>query len=118
MAGSLLDFHSVEGALARYRVIALIVSISILVLVFVGLPLDKGAGHPVIDQTLGFVHGVIFYPLYVILTLDLGRRIRMHPVQLILTIVFGTVPVVSFYAEHRTTTLVRERQAAPTHELV
>jgi integral membrane protein len=118
MPPSALDFSSVEGALLRYRVVAMIVGISILVLVCIGLPLDKGAGHPGIDQSLGFVHGVIFYPVYVLLTLDLGRRIRMHPIQLILTIVFGTVPIVSFYAERRTTKLVRERQAALTHETV
>lgn len=117
MPATALDLRSVEGALLRYRVIALIVSVSILVLVCIGLPLDKGAGHPWIDQNLGFVHGIVFYPLYILLTLDLGRRIKMHPVQLALTIVFGTVPLVSFYAEHRTTTLVRERQAAPTHDV-
>jgi hypothetical protein len=36
----------------------------------------------------------------------------MTPIQLVLTIAAGTIPVASFYAERRTTQFVRERQAA------
>ncbi|MBV9487116.1 MAG: DUF3817 domain-containing protein [Frankiaceae bacterium] len=113
MPSSPLDAKRVEAALLRYRIAAFVVGISILVLVCVGIPLDKAGGHPGIDQTLGFVHGAFFYPIYILLTLDLARRTRMHPVQLALAVVFGTVPIVSFYAEHRTTQFVRERLAAP-----
>ena len=113
-----LDFASTEGALQRYRFMAIVVGISILVLVCVGLPLDKGAGHPVIDQKLGFVHGAFFYPLYILLTIDLARRVRMHPVQLLLTIVLGTIPLASIYAERYTTRFVRARQAALAPEPV
>lgn len=118
MPSSPLEAKSVEPALLRYRVAALVVGVSILVLVCIGIPLDKGAGHPGIDQSLGFVHGVFFYPIYILLTLDLGRRTRMHPVQLALTVVFGTVPFASFYAERRATQFVRERLSASTDELV
>jgi integral membrane protein len=103
------DAKGVDGALLRYRVAAFVVGISILVLVCVGIPLDKGAGHPGLDQALGFVHGVFFYPIYILLTLDLARRTRMHPLQIVLTIVFGTVPLVSFYAERRATQFVRSQ---------
>jgi integral membrane protein len=112
MAATLLDLKSVEGALLRYRIMATVVGISILVLVCIGIPLDFGAGHPAVDMYLGFVHGVVFYPLYIVLTLDLGRRVRMHPLRTVLTAAVGTVPLVSFYAESRTTQFVRERQAA------
>jgi integral membrane protein len=113
-----MDAKSVEGALLRYRIAAVVVGVSILILVCIGIPLDKGAGHPGIDQTLGFVHGVFFYPIYILLTLDLARRTRMHPVQLALTVVFGTVPLASFYAERRATQFVRSRLAATADELV
>jgi hypothetical protein len=36
----------------------------------------------------------------------------MTPIQLILTVAAGTIPLASFYAERRTTAFVRERQAA------
>jgi integral membrane protein len=107
----LFDIHSVEGALARYRILAVIVGISIAILVFIALPL-KIAGSDTLARDLGFPHGAILYPLYIILTLDLARRIRMHPLWAIVAVIVGTVPVVSFYAERRITAFVRERQAA------
>jgi integral membrane protein len=114
---SVLDFRSVEGALLRYRIMAIIVGISIIILVCIGIPLSH-AGHEGINHRLGFLHGVIFYPLYILLTLDIGRRVRMHPIQIVLTMIAGTIPFVSFYAEHRTTSYVRERQAALAGEAV
>jgi integral membrane protein len=112
MPASVVDFRSVEGALLRYRIVALIVSVLLVVLFGIGLPLQFAGGHNGVDAVVGTAHGVFFYPLYILLTLDLTRRVRMTPVQLILTVIAGTIPVASFYAERRTTQYIRERQAA------
>jgi integral membrane protein len=111
---SLIDTKSVEGALLRYRVVALIVSVLLVVLFGIGLPLQYAGGHKSVDAIVGVAHGVFFYPLYILLTLDLARRIRMTPVQMILTVLAGTIPLASFYAERRTTYYVRERTAGTT----
>jgi integral membrane protein len=116
VAITLLDFSSVEGALLRYRVAALIVSVLLVILFGIGLPLHFAGHHEAVDRIVGFTHGVIFYPLYIVLTLDLTRRVRMTPVQLVLTVIAGTVPIASFYAERRTTQFVRERQAALAYQ--
>jgi integral membrane protein len=105
-----LDFKSVDGALLRYRVVATVVGISILILVFVGIPLGA-AGYDEVNFYLGLPHGVLFYPLYWLVTLDLARRVHLHPLWALLILGLGTVPILSFWAEHRTTQLVRERQA-------
>jgi integral membrane protein len=118
VSATLLDLRSVEGALARYRVVALLVSVLLVVLFGVGIPLEFAADHKGVDQVVGLAHGVFVYPLYIVLTLDLTRRVRMTPVQLVLTVLAGTVPIASFYAERRTTQFVRERQAALAHEVV
>jgi integral membrane protein len=110
MFSTLLDVRSVEGALLRYRVVALIVSVLLIVLFFVGIPLGL-AGYQGVNAVVGVVHGVFFYPLYILLTIDLTRRVRMSPIQLVLTIIAGTVPIASFYAERKTTQFIRERQA-------
>jgi integral membrane protein len=112
MTAHLLDLKSVESALLRYRIVALIVSVLLVVLFGIGLPLQYAAGKGGVDAVVGVAHGVFFYPLYILLTLDLGRRVRMTPVQLVLTVIAGTVPVASFYAERRTTQYVRQRQQA------
>src|SRR5579875_476120 len=106
-----LDFRSVDGALLRYRIDALIVSVLLVVLFCVGLPLQYAGGHGGVDEYVGVAHGVFFYPLYILLTLDLTRRVRMTPIQLVLTIIAGTVPIASFYAERRTTQFIRDREA-------
>jgi integral membrane protein len=112
MAPTLLDVHSVEGALLRYRIVALIVSVLLIILFGIGLPLQLIGHHGGVDAVVGVLHGVFFYPLYILLTLDLTRRVRMTPFQLILTVAAGTIPIASFYAERRTTQYVRARQAA------
>jgi integral membrane protein len=112
MAAKLLDVKSVESALLRYRIVALIVSVLLVILFGIGLPLQFIGHHGGVDAVVGVAHGVFFYPLYILLTLDLTRRVRMTPIQLVLTVAAGTVPLASFYAERRTTEYVRERQAA------
>src|SRR5580704_838006 len=111
MAPKLLDTKSVESALLRYRIVALIVSVLLVVLFGIGLPLHFAGGHNGVDAVVGVAHGVFFYPLYILLTLDLTRRVRMTPIQLVLTVAAGTIPIASFYAERRTTQFIRERQA-------
>jgi integral membrane protein len=112
MAANLLDTKSVESALLRYRIVALIVSVLLVVLFGIGLPLQYAGGHGSVDEIVGVAHGVFFYPLYILLTLDLTRRVRMTPIQLVLTVAAGTIPLASFYAERRTTEFIRARQAA------
>jgi integral membrane protein len=97
------------GALLRYRITAWIVSVLLIVLFCVGIPLQYAAGHRGVDAVVGVIHGVFFYPLYLILTLDLARRVRMSPVRTALTMLAGTVPFMSFVAERATTRWVRAR---------
>jgi integral membrane protein len=97
------------GALQRYRVVAWIVGVLLIVLVCIGVPLKYAADIPEISKYVGLVHGVVVYPLYLLLTLDLARRVRMSPLRTVLTMVAGTVPFVSFWAEHETTRYVRDR---------
>jgi integral membrane protein len=112
------DVKSVDGALLRYRVAAVIVSVLLVVLFGIGLPLQLAADHGGVDAVVGVAHGVFFFPIYILLTLDLTRRVRMTPIQLVLTVLAGAVPIGSFYAERYTTQFVRERQAALTDENV
>jgi integral membrane protein len=100
---------NVEGALLRYRVVAWIVSVLLIALVCFGVPLKYLADIPEISKYVGLVHGVLFYPLYLLLTLDLARRTRMSPQRTVLTMVAGTVPFLSFYAERETTRWVHDR---------
>jgi len=100
-------------ALFRYRVIAWIVGVLLIVLFCIGLPLQFAAGHRGVDRVVGIAHGVVFYPLYLLATVDLGWRSRMRPVRLLLTLLAGTVPFLSFVAERETRRWVSSAPAEP-----
>jgi integral membrane protein len=102
----------VPGALTRYRVVAWIVGVLLIVLFCVGIPLQFAFGHHQVDEFVGIAHGVVFYPLYLLATVDLAWRTRMPPIRLLLTLVAGTVPFLSFVAERETTKWVRSREGA------
>ena len=102
----------VEGALLRYRIVAWIVGVLLIVLFCVGIPLQFAAHSKGVDAVVGFVHGVFFYPLYLLLTLDLARRVKMPVLRLLLAMLSGTIPFVSFIAEHETTKWVHAKVPA------
>ncbi len=107
----------VPGALARYRVIAVVTSAGLLVLTIVGLPLKYAAGSPGVVAVVGTLHGFL-YIAYLLLTLDLAFRLRWPLVRLVLTCLAGTIPFLGFVAERRTTAdvtrLLALRAGSPT----
>jgi integral membrane protein len=103
--------RNVHPALLRYRIVAWIVSVLLIILFCVGIPLQAAGGHGGVDAVVGIAHGVLFYPLYWIFTIDLALRTRMPVVRLVLTLAAGTVPFVSFVAERETRKWVQAQQS-------
>ncbi len=64
------------GALTRYRVIAWIVGVALVVLVLIGMPLKYGFDNPSVVGVVGVAHGWL-YMLYLALTFDLSRRAEL-----------------------------------------
>ena len=64
-----------QGALTRYRIIAWIVGVVLIVLVLVGMPLKYLADNDAVVAAVGPAHGFLFI-VYVLATFDLGRRLR------------------------------------------
>jgi integral membrane protein len=86
------------AALTRYRVIAYVVGVVLIALVIVGMPLKYIWGEPVVVETIGPAHGFL-YMIYLLAAFDLGRRAGWPLRRMILVMLAGTVPFVSFYAE-------------------
>ena len=117
----------VEAALARYRLASLVVGVLLIVLCLVGLPLNEAhllnpAWFPVgsrpqqvgaaISQYLGVAHGYL-YMLFVVLAFVLSRRAGWDLGFTLVTLICGTVPVLSFWAERRATRRVRAQLGTP-----
>jgi integral membrane protein len=95
------------GAVLRYRIMAFIVGTGLLVLVFVGVPLQYGADIPQVAEIVGPIHGFL-YIVYLLTAVDLGRRARFTLLQLAAMIGAGFLPFLAFIIEHR----VMQRLAA------
>ncbi|SDD36839.1 DUF3817 domain-containing protein [Auraticoccus monumenti] len=106
-----MDEHGVRGALTRYRVMAWVVGVLLVVLVCVGLPLKYLGGNDLVVNVTGVPHGWL-YMLLLITAVDLGRRVRWPWWRLLIIALAGTVPFLSFVAERYATADVRRRTPA------
>jgi integral membrane protein len=125
----------VKAALFRYRVMANIVGVLLIVLILVGTPLANFDGGPMwhvfpatpewfatgstaqqlgetITTYLGVAHGWL-YMIFLVTAFLLSRKADWDLPFTLVTLALGTVPVLSFWAEHRATRLTRARMAEP-----
>ena len=96
------------AALTRYRVLAYVVGVMLLLLVLVAMPLKYLADTPGPVAVIGTAHGFLFM-VYLVTALDLGIRLRWPWLKLGLVMLAGTVPFASFVAERRAHSDVRAR---------
>ncbi|MGH9046126.1 MAG: DUF3817 domain-containing protein [Acidimicrobiales bacterium] len=101
-----------SGALLRYRIMAYIVGVGLIILVFVGVPLQYGFQSPGVVEVVGPIHGAL-YIVYLLAAADLARRARFGLWQLAAMVAAGFVPVVAFLVERQVVHRLR-REAEPT----
>jgi len=102
----------VKAALIRYRVMAYVVGVMLLVLVLVAMPLKYIADEPKLVETIGPVHGFL-YAVYLVVTFDLGMRCRWPFGRTVLVMLAGTIPFLSFVAERKVTRQVTRQPLVP-----
>lgn len=123
-----------KSLLTPYRVMANIVGVLLIVLILVGVPLANFDGSSMwgvfpstpalvdpgstanevgewITHVLGVAHGWL-YMIFLFFAFLLSRRAEWSPGFTLVTLLAGTVPILSFWAEHRATADVRRRIAA------
>ena len=89
-----------QGALTRYRIIAWVVGVVLLVLVLVGMPLKYIGDQDSVVAVVGPIHGFLFM-VYVVLTFDLARRVKWPFGRMLLVMLSGTIPFLSFWTERK-----------------
>jgi integral membrane protein len=99
----------VAGTLTRYRVMAYVVGVMLLVLVLVAMPLRYAAGIPEVSKVVSPVHGFL-YIVYLVAAFDLALKARWTAKGTVLVLLAGVVPFLSFWAERRVTSRVRAGQ--------
>jgi integral membrane protein len=86
-----------SGALTRFRVMAYLVGCFLLLLT-AGVVLRYGFGEPELSRTVSPIHGFLFM-VYLVTVFDLGRRAAWPIRRMVLVMLAGTIPFLSFYAE-------------------
>lgn len=118
-----------KSALTRYRFMANVVGVLLVVLILIGVPLanfdgtgmwgvfpstpelvDPGSTAQEIGEAittyLGIAHGWL-YMIFLVTAFMLSRKARWDLPFTAVTLVCGTVPILSFWAERRATARVR-----------
>ena len=95
------------GALLRYRIIANVVGVVLVVFILIAVPLRYLGGEPTMSHTISPIHG-FFYLVYLGITVDLARRAGWTLKRTVLVMLAGTVPFLSFFVERRMTRDVLE----------
>jgi integral membrane protein len=106
----LLLRRNLAGTLARYRVMAIVTGIGLVILTFVGIPLQIWADNDKVVAIVGTAHGYL-YLVYLAATADLGLRLRWPLWRMVLIAIAGTVPFCSFIAERKVTRRIRAERA-------
>jgi len=98
----------------RYRFMSLVTGTTLLIL-FACLIIQHVDSHHFWDtlphvvkdivnavaRVIGIGHGVVLYPIYMIMCFEFAIRVRLNVGLLLLMLVSGFVPGLAFYMEHR-----------------
>ena len=89
-----------RAAVLRYRVMAYVTGVVLMVLCFVGIPLQVWAHNEAVASNVGTAHGIL-YIIYLVTAYLLSRRLALplaSPATVILLLA-GTIPVLTFVVE-------------------
>lgn len=87
-------------ALGRYRVMAYVTGVVLLVASFVAVPLTYAVDRPAFGRVIWTLHGWL-YLLYLATAVQLAMARRWKLPRLVLVLLAGTIPFLSFVMERR-----------------
>ena len=87
-----------RAAVLRYRVMAYITGVVLIILCFVGIPLQVIGNNTVVVNDVGILHGIL-YIIYIIFAYLLTRRLRLTIGPTVLILLAGTIPMLTFVVE-------------------
>lgn len=93
--------EQIHTAFRRYQIAAWTVGVFLAFMGLIALPLKYIFDVIIPGYAIGWqIHGFLFM-VYLLMTTDLGVKTRMPVMRMLLTAIWGTVPLMSFVAERR-----------------
>ena len=92
--------HLFKSHLGRLRVIALLEGWSLLLLLFIAMPVKYVLGIPEATQAIGLIHGILFV-LFTLATLAISISQRWHVGRVFLVMASSFLPFGTFYVDRK-----------------
>jgi integral membrane protein len=92
-------------------------AVLLVLLVFVGVPLQIWGNDRTLAELIGIAHGYLFM-VYLVTAFDVGIRLRWQWLKFALILLAGTVPFAAFFAEHYVRLDVQAKLANRTEEVL
>ncbi|GAA1549620.1 DUF3817 domain-containing protein [Actinomadura kijaniata] len=99
-----------EAAINRYRILALIVGVMLLLVVFVGMPIRYIGGNGTPSAIISPIHGAL-YIVYLALAYDLWRKAGWPLQKMVVMVSAGLIPFLAFFVERKIVAEARETAA-------
>ncbi|GAB3293416.1 DUF3817 domain-containing protein [Epidermidibacterium keratini] len=96
---SFIDRTPTASLLRNYRISAWVVGVPLAALILVAMPMKYFGGIPEPTTIIGIAHGWL-YMVYFVCTVLLSLKRHWSIGRTALVVICGTIPLVSFYAEH------------------
>jgi integral membrane protein len=96
-----VEADKLRAAVVRaYRAMAYVTGTMLIILCFVGIPLQVFAGNDAVAKIVGTAHGFL-YIVYLVVAFAMTRLVRIRTASLTTVIVLaaGTIPVLTFVVE-------------------
>jgi integral membrane protein len=96
-----VDAERLRATVVRaYRVMAYVTGTMLIILCFVGIPLQVFAHNDAVAKIVGTTHGVL-YIIYLVVAFTMTRLVRIRTASLttIIVLAAGTIPVLTFVVE-------------------
>ena len=96
-----MDADRLRAVVVRaYRVMAYVTGTMLIVLCFVGIPLQVFAHFDAVEKVVGTLHGVL-YIVYIVVAFTMTRVVKMRTASIstIVVLAAGTIPVLTFVVE-------------------
>jgi integral membrane protein len=97
----------VEAAINRYRILATVVGVMLILVCFVGLPIRLITGNETPSAIISPIHGLL-YMVYLVVSFDLYTKAQWPMKKFLVMVSAGLVPFLAFFIERRIVAEARE----------
>lgn len=95
-----MNYEEKLSMLKRFRMISLIEGMSMIVLLFIAMPLKYGFDMPLMVKYVGWIHGILFM-LYIVILIPTSRKLGWSFLKTFMGLVASVLPFGPFLFDRK-----------------